>query len=431
MSEISLVAESAEEHVLGACLKSETSFMEVSGLGLRPEDFGSPVHEIIYDTIVELQNDGKRADATMVMAQLEAGDKLDLIGGVEVVERLEAVGEDTVYDAADHADIVLDRKLRRNVRDFISDAASKTRTIDNKRELLDSLERSFYKLVDSAGSGINAGISADELVKIYQTRTTAPEKVLFPYSMLNKHTRGREAGSLSIWGAYTGVGKTIMAMMNALNAAEAGHPVGYFSFEMTEEELLYRLLAMVSGIPKQVIEDGPVELASTERVEQAIEHIASLPLKLFFDPEFTVTEIKSIVRREELRLVEIDYLQRIDYGEFKELPRIAKHFKNMALTTGCSVDLLSQLTPKQVQGAQCPFTTPDTNSLYGGKAIAHEANHVIFLQPDYEFDKNKRKWEPQDTGTLMLEKNRGGTNGESPIGFDATRIMWTEVDDDS
>jgi hypothetical protein len=130
--------------------------------------------------------------------------------------------------------------------------------------------------------------------------------------------------------------------------------------------------------------------------------------------------------REKFDLIVVDYLQRFTYIDFMEIPRIAKQFKNIALTTKCCVDLLSQLTPAQVAVGQNPFPPPNMNSIYGGKATAHEANNLLFVWAHRKMDEYG-KWQRTGTGQIISAKQRGGKGEmEFDVNFDQDRIMWME-----
>jgi replicative DNA helicase len=101
---------------------------------------------------------------------------------------------------------------------------------------------------------------ASELVELYLNKRDDIDRIVYPFQALNRVSKGRDRGSLTVWGGYSSDGKSIIGMQSALAAAQAGYSVGYFSLEMTEEELLYRLLSMHTGIPKQRIEDEELDI---------------------------------------------------------------------------------------------------------------------------------------------------------------------------
>ena len=425
MGAIELASISAEEHLLGACLGSGTALVAVSGSGLKPEDFSGVSHEILFRAMLEVSEKGQDVNLTTVTAHLEAGDKLGLVGGLGSLERLNELGE-LSYAANDYADIVKDRSIRRKMFDAAQGIVNTIYHEQDVRKMLSDCEREVYRVSDAMGGGATKGMSAADLVDLYKNRRAKPERIPYPFHTLNKETSGRERGSLTVWGGYSSDGKTIIGMQSLIAAAQAGYTVGYFSLEMTEEELLYHMLSMMTGVPKSVIEEGSCNLVTEDIVSEAARKLSELPITTFHDPEYTPTEIRGIQMREKFDLIVVDYLQRFTYIDFMEIPRIAKQFKNIALTTKCCVDLLSQLTPAQVAVGQNPFPPPNMNSIYGGKATAHEANNLLFVWAHRKMDEYG-KWQRTGTGQIISAKQRGGKGEmEFDVNFDQDRIMWME-----
>jgi replicative DNA helicase len=423
---INLVAPEAEESLLASCLGSPAALMSVVGSGLRPEDFNGPGNEWLYRTIRGMFDRGQAVDRTTLLAQLDASGKLDLIGGEGVIERLVSL-DVNIHNATEYARIVKDRAIRRELFDSTEQIVGLCHSEPDVRKLLSSSENLLYRVSDKLGGGSAKGITSEQLMDMYRNRKAAVERIPYPFASLNDATKGRERGALTVWGGYSSDGKSIIGMQNAISAAQAGYSVGYFSLEMTEEELLYRLLAMYTGISMSKIQDGELDLEESEELEDAARAMSKLGFVTYHDPEYTPAEIRSIQMREKFDLIVIDYLQRFHFTDFQEIPRTAKQFKNIALSTKCCVDLLSQLTPAQVNPGQNPFPVPHMNSLYGGKATGHEANNVLFIWAHRYRDEYSGKWLRSGTGEVISAKQRGG-QGEFSFGveFDKNRVMWCE-----
>lgn len=423
---INLVAPEAEENLLAACLESPAALMVVVGSGLRPEDFNGPGNEWLYRTIRNMFDRGQAVDKTTLTAQLEAGGKLDLIGGAGVIERLDELAVNH-HNASEYADIVRDRSIRRELFDSTEKIVNLCHSEPDARKLLSSSENLLYRVSDKLSGGSAKGMTSEQLMDLYRNRKQAVERIPYPFEGLNMRTKGRERGSLTVWGGYSSDGKSIIGMQNAIAAAKAGYRVGYFSLEMTEEELLYRLLAMETGINKSLIEEGVLDLEQSEELEDAARILSKLPLVTYHDPEYTPAEIRSIQMREKFDLIVIDYLQRFHFMDWQEIPRMAKQFKNIALGTKCCVDVLSQLTPAQVNPGANPFPVPHMNSLYGGKATGHEANNVLFIWAHRFKDETSGRWERTGTGEIISAKQRGGQGEFSfSVELDRDRVMWME-----
>lgn len=425
MDGFNLIAPDAEERVLAACLESPTALMSVVGSGLRPEDFGSPSHELLYRTMRDMLERGQSVDDVTLSTYLDSSGKLDLVGGQPIVNRLATLGVN-VHGASDYADIVRDRSVRRSLFDATEQIVQLLHTEPDPRRMIASAENHVFRVSDQLRGGGTKGMSSRELVDLYRNRRAAVEKIPYPFDSLNRKVRGRERGSLTLWGGYSSDGKSVIGMQSTLHAAKHGYSVGFFSLEMTEEELLYRLLAMETGISMQKIQDGNTDLDDCKELEKAAHAISKLDITTYHDPEYTPAEIRSIQMREKNDLIVIDYLQRFHFTDWQEIPRIAKQFKNVALSTRCCVDLLSQLTPAQITPGRNPFPVPNMNSWYGGKATGHEANNAMFIWGHREQGADG-KWERTGTGEIISVKQRGGQGEFSfPVNFDSNRVMWSE-----
>ena len=231
---ISLVAPDAEERLLASSLGSTAAFMGVVGSGLRPEDFGSPGHELIYRTMRSMMDRGQGVDSTTLTSELEASGKLDLIGGRGVIDRLVSL-DGGAHVAHDYAGIVKDRSIRRRLFDATEQIVNEIHSQSDVRDLISISENLLYRVADSISGGSKDGLSASDLVELYRNRQDQVERIVYPFQELNNRVRGRERGSLTIWGGYTSDGKSIIGLQSALAAAQAGYKVGYFSIEMTEE----------------------------------------------------------------------------------------------------------------------------------------------------------------------------------------------------
>lgn len=427
---VSLVSPESEENLLALCLESTASLLGAIGSGLKPEDFGTPGHELIYRTMRDMTDRGEPVDHATLINHLETSGKLDLVGGRGVIERLTTKAP--IHSYKEYAEVIKSSAFRRAMFNGAGDIIHLVETEPDIRSLATGSQNVIYRVCDRLGTGAKGGVHASDLVKMYVNKREEIERIHYPFKTLNLRSKGRERGSLTLWGGFSSDGKTIVGMQAALAAAQTGYRVGYFSLEMTEEELLYRLLAMHSGIPKQKIEDEDIDLTERGDINRAIHAIEQLPIVTYHDPNYTPSEIRTVQMRESFDLIVIDYLQRFDFTDWQDIGRYAKQFKNIALSTKCCVDVLSQLTPRQVGPGQNPFPIPDLNMLFGGRASSHEANNVFFVWAEREKDKETKAWRRTGHGRLISAKQRGG-GGEFdfPIRLNTSRIMWEEPDVDN
>jgi replicative DNA helicase len=198
--------------------------------------------------------------------------------------------------------------------------------------------------------------------------------------------------------------------------------------EMTDDQITARLLAYLTGISMDRLDRDELSLEDRAKIEEAFREIDSWDFMVYCDPTMTVSDIRAIQMRERFDLIIVDYLQRMDFENFNEIPRFAKMLKNIALTTKCSIDLFSQLQPKAIDNrSQNPFSKPDNNSLYGGKATAFEADNVSFLWAHRAVDEHGGWNNRTGYGDLIFAKVRQGRPGlEVPMQFSARHVQWEE-----
>lgn len=425
MEQISLVVPETEEITLAACLESPAVLRSVLESGLRPEDFLSDPHRYIFSAMRSMSERMAHVNEVTLKAQLEKTGKLEMIGGGPVIERLSHMDVSTAA-TMEYASIIKDRSLRRRMLDAAERIVEATHREESIADLLDVAERSIFQVSERIAAGISRGITGADLADLYRNRSDEFNGIPFPYFTMNRRQRGRNYGSLNIWMGYSSDGKTVVGLGNALDAAQRGFKTAIYSLEMDEGELLYRLLAMMTSATKSQIENNELTIEQGIEVEEALSELTDLPLTIYADPALTPADIRRIQMRSKDELLVVDYLQRFDYREYADIPRIAKQFKNIALSTGCCVDLLSQVTPPQHGLGQNPFPRPSLSNTFGGKATGHEANNVYCIWAKRENDGGGR-WVRTGYGELICLKARGG-GGEYvvPMKFKPNSVRWIE-----
>jgi len=222
MDGINLTAPDAEELVLSSVLESTTALMAVVGSGLRPNDFDSSSHELIFRTMRDMMDRGQSVDATTLAHQLHTSGKLDLIGGQAVIDRIAGLGAN-VHGASDYAGIVRDRSIRREMMDATEDIVQMLHTEPDPKLMITTAENLIYRISDKMRGGSTQGIKAEDLVDLYRNRRGTVEKIPFSFDSLNVHSRGRERGSLTLWGGYSSDGKTTLGLGEILFIAKLGN----------------------------------------------------------------------------------------------------------------------------------------------------------------------------------------------------------------
>jgi replicative DNA helicase len=232
------------------------------------------------------------------------------------------------------------------------------------------------------------------------------------------------APDLTIIAARPGMGKTALAITKMLNICSNGTPASFFSLEMSEDQLLMRMLSVVSGLPHSMIRN-PASMGQTEleRVYQASKNIKQMPIYIDDTAGISIQHIRSrairMKKEFDIKALFVDYLQLVSPGEMQrgrsrdnELGVISKGLKHIAKELNIPVVALSQLSREvEKRGGR-----PKLSDLRESGNIEQDADNVIFLhQPnrvaDLLNDVNIVDIE------LILEKQRSGSTGIRKVQF--------------
>lgn len=428
------LADPRAENALLACLLNERMAITTAmTLGLSRKDFAYEVNALVFDAMTRLLGRGEMVDAVTLMGDMAANNTLDMIGGESVIRQI----ADSPFDQhllGQYVNIIRDRSMRRRLSDGFERSTRLLYSQPEGKVLLEEVQNTLYRTLDEYMASSYMGVRGSDLAAAWESRHEAGPLLDYSWRTPQAVLGGRKRGDLSIWGLYTSDGKSTIALRNAVEAVRGGSKVMFVLLEMTDEQMTARLLSYMTGISMQRLELDDLTFEERALVETAFEEIAAWGERfmMYFDPTMTVSDIRAIQMRERYDLVVIDYLQRFDFADYKEIPRFAKQLKNVALTTKCHIDVFSQITPKGLDNrSQNPFPKPDVNMLYGGKATAHEADNVIFLWAHREQDRDGG-WHRTGYGTLHFEKVRQGRPGlHVDMVFQQSRIQWEECTSES
>lgn len=288
---------------------------------------------------------------------------------------------------------------------------------------------------DIANSGIYSfDESVDELKEIVNDNAKGKRKSLETgFRLFDEHFLLRPT-TLTVIAAFTGVGKSSIAMNIAMNTARLGNPVSYYSLEMGKSELTARALSGEAGISSSVIVNCKLDEFQLQQFDKAIEETGGLPI--YIDERATVSfdntikSIRTLVRTKGIKLAVIDYLQiysQVGNSVEASLAYMARSAKNIAKECGIAVILLSQLSRGNAH--------PSINQLRGSGQIEESADNIVLIDRPEAYPNNSIRYEgdfsDQDThGTakLILAKGRGVGTGNALVGFDGRFTQFYELD---
>ena len=416
----------AEQATLGALLLDEDA-ISVAIRYLRPDDFYSNANRRVYKAILNLFNQGRKADIITVIEELKQSGELDLAGGPAYVASLTNVVP-TSANIDYYAQIVQDHSVRRSLLRISSDISAKSYDeATESRLIVEEAQRYIFELTDnrqtltykSAKEIIPKTIEAIE--KLYNTKdafTGVPSGL----NELDAMTSGFQKSELIIIGARPSVGKTALALtMAAHTAIKEKIPTAFFTLEMSDMALMQRLISSEARIESEKIRTGLLKPSDFHSLMEAAGRIYEAPLYIVDMPNMKLLDLRSQARRlraqQKVEIIFIDYLTLIT-SENYQLPRheqiaeISRSLKSLARELDIPVVALSQVR-RDAEGKR-----PTLSDIRESGSIEQDADVVMFLHRERESDKKSDSERSKAITTeLIIAKQRNGPVGTVEIVF--------------
>lgn len=415
----------AEQATLGALLLDAEAVGTVIRY-LRPDSFYSLQNQKIFQAILSLFNKGQRSDLITITEELRQSGILEAAGGPSYIASL----TDTVPTSANveyYAKVVLENSMRRSLLGIsykiISEAHDQA---TESRAVLENAQKHIFELTDANQTAtfktpkdiIPRAIEAIE--KLYHTRdafTGIPSGLI----ELDQMTSGFQKSELIIIGARPSVGKTALALtMAAHTAIKEKIPTAFFSLEMSDMQLMQRLISSESKIPSEKIRTGLLKMSDFQSIQDAAGHIYDAPLYIVDMPNMKLLDLRAMARRLRaqfsVEIIFIDYLTLIT-SENSLIPRheqiaeISRSLKSLARELNIPVVALSQVR-RDAEGKK-----PMLADLRESGSIEQDADVVMFLHRERAASsKDGDKDQAIDT-ELIVAKQRNGPIGDIDILF--------------
>lgn len=442
-----------EEAVLGALMLDSEALDLVSDV-LLPGSFYLESHQNIYAAIISLSAKSQPVDMMTVTEELKRLGTLDAIGGGYYIVELSS----RVASAANiehHARIIAQKHIQRELirvsTQTIRDAYEDTTDVFN---LQDEAETALFEI--SNGLARNTSRSTTTLVtsvlKNLEVATQAKGLTGVPTGLrrLDILTGGWQSPDLIILAARPGMGKTSLMLLCALEAAKSGVPVQIFSLEMSDTQLMARLVSIVSGVPLEGVLKGRVlvrsetpylrELTADEwqRIKEAAEFLTTVPIHIDDTAAITLAELKKTSRRAKQKnkvgLVLVDYLQLMRASNDRkggdlteETTLISQGLKAIAKTLKIPVIALSQLSRAvETRGGS---KRPQLSDLRQSGAIEQDADLVCFLyRPEYyQIMEDETGRSLKGVAEIIIAKHRNGALDDIEVGFESTLARFGDL----
>jgi replicative DNA helicase len=411
----------AEQAVLGGIFLNNTIFHTVVDL-LRDEDFYSPVHKTIFQSFSDLYRQNVPIDLVTVSEHLKRSGRLDEVGGAVYLATLaEAVA--SASNALHHAQIVREKSVRRGLihaaSQIITESFGQSKDID---ALLDESEQAIFAISEAKSKPVFR--SSKELVtKVFEHLEKRVERrelvtgVPTGYTKFDEITAGLQPTDLIIVAGRPSMGKTAFALNMAMRSA-IQHQVttAIFSLEMSQEQLMMRMLCAWGKVDLTHIRSGFLNDEDWNRLYQAADALSRAPIYIDDTPALGTMELRARCRRmkseRNLGLVVVDYLQLMRASRFidsreQEISDISRTLKAIAKEMHVPVVALSQLNRKVEERTN---KRPQLADLRESGAIEQDADLIVFLYRDDVY--NKRDDNPKrGVAEIIIGKQRNGPTG--------------------
>ena len=460
-----------EQALLGAILVNNEAFYRVSDF-LEPRHFFEPIHQKLYEIAASLVRVGKTATPITLKTFLPSD--LDVAGltASQYLARLAAEAT-TVINASDYGRTIYDLAIRRSlilIGEEVVNAAYDAPADERPQDQIEQAERSLYELAETGRYG--GGFQ-----RFAQALTTAVEMAAHAYQRdgklsglatglkdLDRMMGGLQKSDLIILAGRPGMGKSSLATNVGYNVAKAweggvradgqmestnGGIVGFFSLEMSAEQLATRMLSEQTEIASSRIRRGEIAPADFDRIADAAREMERIPFYIDETGGLSVAQLAARARRLKrqrgLDLLVIDYIQllqgssrRAQEGRVQEVTEITTSLKALAKELNIPILALSQLS-RAVESRD--DKRPQLSDLRESGSIEQDADVVLFVFREEYYLKNKEprmgteeyfKWQTEMNAVhgraeLIIGKQRHGPTGTVALQFKADVTRFSDL----
>ncbi|MBP5204079.1 replicative DNA helicase [bacterium] len=413
----------AEQSLLGCMLMDKETIINVSSW-LLPQHFYDERHVLIYAAIQELFNNGLPVDLITVSDKLKKQKKLTQAGGSAYLADLVSTDATSAH-AEKYGEIIKESAMRRNL---ISAARNITElSFEETIPFDDVMDKAEKEIFDIAQTGTKSNfVPIKDLIKGAYERAENADKgdsylgISTGFKDLDDLLGGFQRSDLVILAARPSVGKTSLALdMMRYAALHEKKTVAFFSLEMSNEQIMDRLLGMTSGIPFWEIRTGKLTDQKFMKLADTMGELADANMYIDDSAGQHINAIRTKARQlameHGLDIIFVDYLQLV-HGSNKEsrtleVGEISQGLKNIAKELNVPVIALSQLSRaiEQRQGRR-----PQLSDLRESGSIEQDADVVMFID-------REETWNPETenkgTGDLIVAKHRNGPTGDIRLAF--------------
>ena len=440
----------AEKSVLGSMLVEPSLCIDRALEQLDGKDFYHVAHQVMFEALSRMHREQLVIDLVTVIQYLSDRNQLQIVGGPGEIANL-ANTHAYPHNIGSYIGTIRDKSaIRQLQQEAFRLLGNIQESPTNSEAHLAGAESALLRIADThlvqkTQSVRDVMEHALQKVKLYRDRKQPLTGIPTGFHKLNEMTCGWQPGDMIVLAARPGAGKTALAMSFARTAVTArynsesdswekpGSPVGIFSLEMTNEQLMLRLTAMTSGENFTNIRSGKLPDFEMNRIEQNMGEIATWPLYLDDSGDLTVHQLRSKARMMKTRfgieLLIIDYLQLL-HGDSKqardnrqnEVAECSRAIKALAKELAIPVIVLAQLNRK----ADEKNAEPGLHNLRESGAIEQDADLVMLLHRISDEGEGDSPASPIARCKLKIAKHRNGPTDDLLLNFNAPCVRFED-----
>lgn len=435
----------AEQSVVGAMLMDKDAILTAAEI-VSGQDFYQTAYGVIFDSMVELFNEGKPVDLVTLQERLKEKDVPPEIASLEFVRDLVSAVP-TSANVKYYAQIVADKSMLRKLiklNDEISNTCYAGK--ESLEAILETTEKSMFQLLQQRNTGEYVPIrqvvlnALDRIEKASKSKGTVTG-IPTGFIDLDYKLSGLQPSDLILVAARPSMGKTAFVLNIAQYVAfKKDRATAIFSLEMSKEQLVNRLFSLESQVDAQALRTGNMKDSDWEKLIEGAGIIGKSKLIIDDTPGISVSELRSKCRKYKLEhgldLIIIDYLQLMTGSVGKrsesrqqEISEISRSLKGLARELNVPVIALSQLS-RAVESR--PDKRPMLSDLRESGAIEQDADMVCFIhRPEYyKIFQDDRGNDLRGMAEIVIAKHRNGAVGEVLLRFKGEFTRFSNPEDD-
>ena len=464
----------AEQGLLGMILIDNHNLERVSDM-IRPEHFSNRAHQRIYSTIEKMIERGLEAKPTTLKDYFEKDEGLEAVGGAKYLNELQQEVP-LLNNIADYAQTIYDRYLRREIIRLNQDTNAEAFNFSIEKGATEIIEQAESKLFSLSENGVSQGgfqtlrdsvLTAIDIAEKAYHADGHVTGITTGLTDLDHKLGGLHNSDLLILAARPSMGKTSLAVNVAYNAAKAyaesggeqGAIVGFFSLEMSADQLATRILADEANISGDDIRKGNIKENDFRKFVEASQKLSQVPLYIDDTPALSIgavrTRARRLKRQHGLSMLIIDYLQLLQGSgsaqsagnRVLEISEITRGLKAIAKELQIPVIALSQLSRAVEQRED---KRPMLSDLRESGSIEQDSDVVMFIyrreyylsreeperrpsEDDGKFADRYEQWQSDlasscNVADVIVAKQRHGPIGTISLHFEASVTRFSDLE---